>query len=165
MCCEPVHTDAKRCPSCGHWLLARRRLISGAIVLAALACLAYVFVGIMLDIPSPFPRKVAPTEVTKQLTVVDSSIRFVAQGDCVFVSTVGTLRNESTDVAVEDIYVQVRYLDGDGELIDAQGAKQYGLVLLPGAEVAFSVRGRASSEQSEYASHRATVVSAEQARF
>lgn len=137
----------------------------GVVVLAALACLAYVLVGIMLDIPSPFPRKIPPAEVTKQLTVVDSSIRFTAQGDCVFVSTVGTLRNESTDVAAEDIYVEVRYFDGDGELIDAEGAKQYGLVLLPGAEAAFSVRGCASSEQSEYASHRGTVVSAEQARF
>jgi len=164
MCREPVHAEARRCHSCGHWLGARGRLISGLVILA-LVGFAYVLVGIMLDVPSPFHRKASPAEVVEQLMVVDSSVRFTEQGECASVSTVGTLRNESADVAAEDIYVEVRYFDADGALIDAEGAEQYGLVLLPVSEAAFSVRGRASSEQSDYASHRATVVSAEQARF
>lgn len=139
-------------------------MISGLVILA-LVGFAYVLVGIMLDVPSPFHRKASPAEVVEQLMVADSSVRFTEQGECAFVSTVGTLRNESADVAAEDIYVEVRYFDADGALIDAEGAEQYGLVLLPGSEAAFSVRGRASSEQSDYASHRVTVMSAEQARF
>jgi hypothetical protein len=125
----------------------------------------YIVVSIILDVPSPFQPKASPAEVIEQLAVVDSSVRFTDQGECGFVSTVGTLRNESTNVAVEDIYVEVRYFDVDGTLIDAEGAEQYGLVLLPGAEAAFSVRGRASSERLDYASHQVRVVSAEQARL
>jgi hypothetical protein len=164
MCREPVHAEARRCHSCGHWLGARGRLVSGLVILA-LVGFAYVVVGIMLDVPSPFHRKVAPAQVVEQLIVVDSAVRFTEQGECAFVSSIGTLRNESADVAAEDIYVEVRYFDADGALIDAEGAEQYGLVLLPDSEAAFSVRGRASSERSDYASHRVTVVSAEQARF
>jgi hypothetical protein len=164
MCREPVHAEARRCHSCGQWLGARGRLVSGLVVLA-LVGFAYVLVSIMLDLPSPFHRKLAPAQVVEQLVVVDSTVRFTQQGECAFVSTVGTLRNESTDIAADDVYVEVRYFDAEGALIDAEGAEQYGLVVLPGAEAAFSVRGRASSGESDYASHRVTVVSAEEARF
>ena len=164
MCRAPVHPEARKCGACGHWLGVRGPLLFVLLILAVFGA-GYVVVGIMLDVPSPFQRKASPSEVLEQLAVVDSWIRFAEQGECGFVSTVGTLQNESTDIAAEDIYVEVRYFDADGALIDAEGAEQYGLVLLPGAEAAFSVRGRASSERADYASHQATVVSAEQARF
>jgi hypothetical protein len=135
------------------------------LAILGLAGAGYVLVSIMLDVPSAFQPNASPTAVLEQLTVIDSSVRFTEQGECGFVSTVGTLRNESTDIAAEDIYVEVRYFDADGALIDAEGAEQYGLVLLPGAEAAFSVRGRGSSERSDYASHQVRLVSAEQARF
>jgi len=164
MCREPVHPEARKCRSCGHRLGAIGRLMPFLAILAMLGA-GYVVVSIMLDVPSPFQPKASPSEVLKQLTVVHSSVRFSEQGECAFVSTVGTLRNESTGIAAKDVYLEVRYFDADGVLIDAEGAEQYGLVLLPGAEAAFSVRGRASSDRTDYASHQVGLVSAEQARF
>lgn len=164
MCRDTVHAEARRCSSCGHWLGVRGRLMYVLAILVMVGA-GYVVVSIMLDLPSAFQPNASPAEVLEHLTVVESSIRFTAQGECDFVSTVGTIRNQSTDIAAEDVYVEVRYFDADGVLIDAEGAKQYGLILLPGTEAAFSVRGRASSERSDYASHQVRVVSAEQARL
>jgi hypothetical protein len=126
----------------------------------------YVILSLFSTLPVTFlDRKPAPEEVIASIAVLDSSIRFNTQGDCAYISSVGTIRNESTEITADDIYLEVRYFDAEGNLIDAEGSRQYGLKLLPGREAAFSIRGRASSPASEYASHEVSVLSAKDARY
>lgn len=136
--------------------------------LAALAVLGsgYVILSIYSMLPvTLLSDKATSVEVIGNIVVLDSSIRCSQTGDCVFVSSVGTIRNNSAEITADDIYLQVRYFDADGNLVDAEGSKEYGLDLLPGQEAAFSIRGRASSPASDYASHKVTVLSAKDARY
>ena len=79
------------------------------------------------------------------------------------VSVVGKLRNNS-DIPWKDIYLEAQYFDSGGTMIDANGAEQYGLSILPHEEVAFRVRGPADRSETEYASHKVFVRSARDAR-
>lgn len=105
-----------------------------------------------------------PKALLGQIVVVDSSFRFNTEGDCTYVTAIGTVRNDSKDVAADDLYIEVQYFDEQGNLIDAEGGEQYGLTLLPGSEAAFRLQARASSPESEYSTHKVFVRSASDAR-
>ena len=105
-----------------------------------------------------------PSALLSEIVVVDSSFRFNMQGDYTYVSAVGTIRNDSEDIAADDVYIEVQYFDEEGTLIDSEGAEQYGLTLLPGSEASFRFQARTTSSVSEYATHKVFVRSAREAR-
>ena len=81
--------------------------------LAALAVLGsgYVILSIYSMLPvTLLSDKATSVEVIGNIVVLDSSIRFSQTGDCVFISSVGTIRNNSAEITADDIYLQVRYL-------------------------------------------------------
>jgi hypothetical protein len=122
--------------------------------------LAYVMVRPL----SLFGGGADPAALLSEIVVADSSFRFNTQGDYTYVSAVGTIRNDSEDIAADDVYIEVQYFDGEGTLIDTEGGEQYGLTLLPGSEAAFRLQARTSSPVSAYATHKVFVRSVRDAR-
>jgi hypothetical protein len=105
-----------------------------------------------------------PAALLSEIVVVDSSFRFNTQEEYTYVSAVGTIRNDSEDIAADDVYIEVQYFDRDGTLIDTDGGEQYGLTLLPGSEASFRFQARTTSPVSEYATHKVFVRSVREAR-
>lgn len=158
-CREAIHGEARKCPHCGQWLgKAMAMIYIPSVIFLAIAL--YVMVGSL----SFFPGRSDPAVLVRHMSIVESSFRFNTAGDSTHVSAVGTIRNDSEDVAVDDIYIEVQYFDAEGSMIDAEGAEQYGLVLLPGSEAAFRLHAHASAPESEYASHEVFIRSAREAR-
>lgn len=154
------HEEARKCPHCNQWLGKAMVLIYASAIIIPLVFLAFFAIW-------PFSALRAgsdPAELVSHIAVVGSSFRFSTAGESTYVTTVGTVRNDSEDIAVDDIYIEVQYFNSESALIDAKGAEQYGLVLLPGSEAAFRVQVRASSPESEYASHQVFIRSAKEAR-
>jgi hypothetical protein len=135
-----------------------------AMVYAPLFILFVVAAYFMIWPLSLFRGGADPAALLSEIVVVDSSFRFNTEGDCAYVSAVGTIRNGSEDIAADDVYIEVQYFDREGALIDTEGGEQYGLTLLPGSEAAFRLQARASSPESEYATHKVFVRSVREAR-
>lgn len=75
------------------------------------------------------------------------------------VTTLGTLKNESAN-PVDEVVIEVSYFDGKGKLVDTLSEAMYGLVIPPGEEVAFRVRGTAAAATEAYASQKVRVLTA-----
>jgi len=154
-----MHAEARKCPHCNQWVGKAMAMVYVPLIIL------FGFAAYLLIWPlSLFGGGADPAAVLSKIVVVDSSFRFNTQGDHTYVSAVGTIRNNSEEIAADDVYIEVQYFDGEGTLIDTEGAEQYGLTLLPGAEVAFRLQAHASSPVSEYATHKVFVRSAREAR-
>jgi hypothetical protein len=156
-CKEEIKASAKKCRYC--------HSMQGGFS-AALSNPAYTpFVGIALAIPlmlgvfyffsrSFFDRNVKDFEKYRSLVAVqDSKIHYAKEGDNNFVSTIGTIKNNS-DKKWKELRIEVQYFNQSGALIDTQSYSDYSLVLLPNTEQAFRVREPADKPEAEYASHK-----------
>ena len=76
-----------------------------------------------------------------------------------WVSTIGTMIN-SSEHDLDSIVIEVRYFDGDSQLIDAMTEEKYWMVAPAGQEIAFRVQGLAAMEKQSYVSEVAVVTSA-----
>jgi len=158
-CREPIHDEARKCPHCNQWL-GKAMAMVWAPLIVFFGIAAYFLIWPL----SLFEGGSDPATVLSEIVVVDSSFRFNTEKDCTYVSAVGTIRNDSEEIAADDVYIEVQYFDGEGTLIDTEGAEQYGLTLLPGSEAAFRLQARTSSPVSEYATHKVFVRSVRDAR-
>ena len=158
-CREEIHDEARKCPHCNQWLGKAMAMVYVPLIIL------FGFAAYLLIWPlSLFGGGADPATLLSEIVVVDSSFRLNTQGDYTYVSAVGTIRNDSEDITADDVYIEVQYFDGEGTLIDTEGGEQYGLTLLPGSEVAFRLQARASSPESEYATHKVFVRSVRDAR-
>jgi hypothetical protein len=158
-CREAIHDEARKCPHCNQWLGKAMAMVYAPLVIL------FVFAAYFMVWPlSLFGGGADPAALLSDIVVVDSSFRFNTEGDCTYVSAVGTIRNDSEDIAADDVYIEVQYFDEEGALIDTEGGEQYGLTLLPGSEAAFRLQARTSSPVSEYATHKVFVRSVQEAR-
>src|SRR5688572_14854556 len=160
-CREPIQRGTLRCPHCRS-LQSRFAVWSFRIAPWPLAFLPIVFLVLAIRRDFRTPDFAVARE---RLAVVQSTFHYAEAAEkCgASISVVGTIRNHG-DIPVKDIFVQVRYLDASGALIDAEGADQYGLVIPPGSEVAFRVRSQPARARDAYATHRVTIVTAKDAR-
>ena len=114
-CREAIHDEARKCPHCNQWLgKAMAMVYAPLIILFGIA--AYFLIWPL----SLFGGGADPAALLSEIVVVDSSFRFNTQGDYTYVSAVGTIRNDSEDIAADDVYIEVQYFDGEGTLIDTR---------------------------------------------
>jgi hypothetical protein len=160
-CREPIQRGALKCPHCRS-LQNRFAVWSIRIAPWLLALLPVVFLVLAIQRDFRAPDFAIARE---RLAVVQSTFHYADGGEKCGpnISVVGTLRNNG-DIPVKDIFVEVRYFDAAGMLIDTEGAEQYSLVIPPAAEVAFRVRSQPARARADYASHRVTIVTARDAR-
>lgn len=155
-CKEEIKATAKKCRYC--------HSMQGGFS-ATLSNPAYTpFIGIALAIPvmlgafyfftSTFDRNEKEFEKYRSLVVVqDSKIHYSKEGSEGFVSTIGTIKNNS-DKKWKNIRLEAQYFNQSGALIDTRSELDYSLILLPNTEHAFRVRGTADKPETEYASHK-----------
>lgn len=94
-----------------------------------------------------------------EISPTDTSIIFTKNSDWNQVSVIGQIAN-SSDIDLDDIVIEARYYDANGELIDTATDSNYHAVLPAGGKIAFRVDTDAAAEESEYSSHEVTITSA-----
>ncbi len=76
-----------------------------------------------------------------------------------YVVTIGEIQNNS-NATLDDLIVEARFFDSDGELIDAAVERLYSISVPPAERVAFRLQSLAIAEDRDYASHQVRLVSA-----
>jgi hypothetical protein len=155
-CREPVRTGARKCPHCRQWLgrkyvwLFRGWLL--LLMLVPVAILALMARSFRTDDFGPYRDK---------LTVGATTMSYsAAKEKCGSILTVvGTIRNDS-DLGWRDVYLEARFFNAAGAMIDTLNDKSYDVFVPAHAEAAFRVHGLAARPEGEYASHKVFVRSA-----
>lgn len=80
-----------------------------------------------------------------------------------YVFTIGEIQNNS-DATLDDIIVEARFFDADGELIDVTVERLYSVRVPPAESVAFRLQSLALADQEDYVSHQVRIVSASESR-
>jgi hypothetical protein len=80
-----------------------------------------------------------------------------------YVFTIGEIQN-NIDATLDDIVVEARFFDTDGELIDVTVERLYSLRVPPSETVAFRLQSMALAERDEYVSHEVRLISASESR-
>lgn len=159
-CHEAVRSAARKCPHCHQWL---GRWLGNPGLPVALMILFMACMFFWLDRATTRAGGENFLEHRDELVVSQSSVHFSRSEGRTFVSTVGRIRNDRP-FAWDDVYIEVQYFDEAGDLIDTEGGEQYGLTVLPGAEVAFRLRAEADKPEAAYVSHKVSIPSARDAR-
>jgi hypothetical protein len=162
-CAENVKAAAILCPYCRS-ILRRSSLQIAVPTWVTWLCGALFFGGCLIF----FYRVVRPCEdFTKhrdQVVVSASAMQFSYGDRGRYVTTLGTVRNES-DWAWKDIQLEVRYFDREGKLIDVGVQSISDVIVQPHCESGFRVRTLADQPNSVYASHKVFVRSAKDERY
>ena len=115
---------------------------------------AIVF-GVILLLPlglvvfEELPKSGAEFRPAESIAILESRVHYGVERDTPYVSCIGTLSN-TTDTVWEDLHFEVRFLDGNGELIDTLSDSDYSLVVQPHSEATFRVRGRADKPANKH---------------
>ncbi len=117
---------------------------------------------IVLPVLTFFPCT-APAQSAYSGEIVNDrfSIKAWDSGDYVF--TIGEIQNNSA-ATLEDIVVEARFFDGDGELIDVTVERLYSIRVPPAETVAFRLQSLALAGQADYVSHQVRLISASESR-
>jgi hypothetical protein len=159
-CREEISAGARKCPHChavqGRFAVWFHRL-GPFLVLLPIVFLALTF-------QSAFRSSVNFSEYRDSLIVVKSAAHYsnAAEKCGATISVIGTIRNNS-DVPWEDVYLEVRYFDSAGSMVDTESVEHYSLLIPPRGEVAFRVRGPAIRPEQDYVSHKVAIVGAKDA--
>jgi hypothetical protein len=160
-CRETVRPDAKKCPHCHQWLRPGVRRLYLVVVAVLFLLLPVVMLwGITRDF-----RHDDFAAYSDKLAVVETALSYSPGGEKCgpIVAVVGKIRNDS-DIGWKDFYLEARYFNADGTMIDANNDEMYSLFIPPHAEAAFRVRGMAVKPQQDYATHKVLIRSAHSAR-
>jgi hypothetical protein len=74
-------------------------------------------------------------------------------------TVLGALKNE-TKQSVNNIVVEAKLLDSNGQVVDVLNEELYGIVVMPGDQVMFRIQGFRASPKASYAQVQARVTSA-----
>jgi hypothetical protein len=156
-CREAITAGARKCPHCHAW--QSRFAVWFHRLAPFLAFLPLVF--LVLIFRDGFRSSANFSAYRDSLIVVKSTAHYsdAAEKCGAMISVIGTIRNNS-DVPWKDLYLEVRYFDSAGTMVDTQSAEQYDLLIPAGGEVAFRVRGPAIRAEQDYVSHKVTIVGA-----
>lgn len=94
--------------------------------------------------------------------VVNAQVRVTPAKDkcCTNVAVLGEFKN-LTPTPVSELVVEAKMLDATGQTIDVLTQSVYGVVVMPGDQVAFKVSGNGASAPEAYAQVQARVTSGE----
>ncbi len=95
-------------------------------------------------------------EFEESIVITDSKMNYSDKEDCSFITCIGHIKNKSASTW-EYLIFEVQYFNSSGELIDTITDKNYSLVLGPGAEASFRIRGKADKEREQYVNHKASI--------
>ena len=98
-----------------------------------------------------------------QVVIISSSMQFGAGERGRYVTTLGTVKNNS-DYGWKETQLEVRYFNQDGKLIDVGVQFFPDVIIQPHSESAFRVRMLADQPDSAYASHKVFVRTAKDIR-
>jgi hypothetical protein len=167
LCAETIKSAAKVCPHCRHWQTKwsfqnPQVMQSIAAVFWAAAIFGAIF-GLGYFLENLIGPKRDFTQYQSQIAVVSSEVSFRMSGSNLTVSVVGVVTNQS-DFAWKNVGLEARLFGKDGKLIDviqASDSSYSGVVVLPHAEAGFKIQSRATKNESEYATHKVFVGTAE----
>jgi hypothetical protein len=161
-CAETIKPAAKVCPHCRYWQktwsLYNAKLL-GVFGLAVLAVYS-VIMGVFFD--SMFEKGHDFAEHRNQIRVVTSTMNFSQTDKEPYITTVGLLTN-SSEFAWKEVHLEAQYFDDNGKLIDTGIERNFEVVVMPHAEVAFRIRTLADKPESSYVSHKIFVRTAQDA--
>jgi hypothetical protein len=159
MCAETINVAARLCPCCR--TDQRKSAVTLMLVVPWLGWLLMLLMG--LGVVSLASRMLDPgrdfAPFRDRFEVVSSSMQFSKNEKGQYVTTVGTVRNNS-DFAWEDVQMEVRYFDRENKLVDVGAHRFSDVALQPHSESAFRVRVLADQPETDYASHKVYVRSA-----
>lgn len=152
-CAETIRRAARLCPHCrtlqGRW----SAYLGVALALMTLTFLVVVAGGAFVAYRLFNPGK-AFAPYRDQFSITTSSRQFSTNERGRYVTTVGTVRNNS-DYAWKEVQLEVRYFDQQGKLIDV--GNQIISAVEPHSESAFRVRTLADQPESRYENHKVYV--------
>jgi len=165
-CAETINKAAKVCPHCRLWQ-KRWSLYNPLVSLTG----SFIFLtGVLAyfgqTIGEHFDSKEDFAEFRDKITLVNSQVSMRNTGSNVVVAVAGILTNNS-DLAWKKVGVEVQFLDKSGKAFDVIPVKAddySGIGMLPHAEGAFKVEGRAARPQVEYTNYNVVVRWAQDAR-
>ena len=163
LCAESIKIAAKVCPHCRHWQKKwsmENPLVRGTLVTLPLVL---VWVGGVFFVARLFDRGRDFAEYRDQIVAIASTMSFNPTEKVPTISTVGTLKNNST-YSWKEVQIEVQYFDKDGKLIDTKSGRDFDDALLPNGERAFRLRTPADKPAANYASHKVFVRYAKDAR-
>jgi hypothetical protein len=164
-CAETIKMAAKVCPHCRYW--QNRWSLQNpqvGVTIYALLC-SVIFVGLIALAGKLFGPKEEFATYRDEITVTASQLSHrISVSGCdtnvsVYITVVGTLTNRS-DIAWKDVGIEAQFLDKSGKPFDAitVNADEYrGVTILPHAEAAFKIEGRAARPASEYEAYNVFV--------
>jgi hypothetical protein len=160
-CRKDIDVTARACPHCRQW--------QGVWGIALYGTILAVFVGgfgTMIWARSVRSSLFSSEEFSdhrSDLNIVESIMHYAEGGDCPSISTVGRVRNDG-DIPWKDLYLEVRYYDADGKLVDATTDHDYGSFVPAHGEAAFRLSVKADKPKEVYARHEVIVQSARDGR-
>ncbi|MBI3415035.1 MAG: hypothetical protein HY043_06895 [Verrucomicrobia bacterium] len=158
LCAEVIKSAAKVCPHCRHW--QKKWSLQNPLVmmnvwavfwLVLLACL----VTFVEKTVGP-KREFGPYQ--DQIVAINSEFSHRMSGSNLWVTVVGVVTNRS-DFAWKNVGLEAQFFDRQGKLIDVDShTRDYdGFTILPHAQQAFKIEGKAARPQTEYVGHKVTV--------
>jgi hypothetical protein len=159
LCAETIKVTAKVCPHCRSW--QKKWSLQNPQVVATLWVSLWMvtFACLFAVVEKGFGPKEQFAIYRNEIGVIDSQFSQRIANSNLMVTVVGTLTNHS-DIGWKDIGVEAQFFDKSGKMIDAitVNANDYhGVVILPHAEVAFKIEGRASHSAADYETNKLNV--------
>jgi len=153
-CRSEIDQRARVCPHCrypqGAWAFARYGLIA-TFLLVAVALTWWSKRSLMAVVDPPkYSAYLGSLKVTKSEVVYDKT------GARPVITTFGTIENQS-DVPWKDLYIQVRYFDATGHMVDAQAEEAYRSFVPPHGEGVFRFQMQASRGRDDYRKHEVII--------
>jgi hypothetical protein len=167
LCAETIKAAAKLCPHCRHW--QTKWSFHNPQVLQSIAAVVWAatIFGAIFGLGYFLEKLIGPKRdfalYQSQIVVVNSEVSFRMSGSNLTVSVVGVVTNQS-DFAWKNVGLEARLFGKDGKLIDviqASDSSYNGVVVLPHAEAGFKIQSRATKNESEYATLKVFVGTAE----
>jgi len=163
LCCEPVRSEARKCPHCQHFLnkwvlIAYHPLSSMVPVLLCFVIGGYFFAQI-------FDKGQSFEPYRSQVHITNSELQFGELRTGPTVAVVGTIQNGS-NITWKTVTLEVQYFDKAHKLIDTKQSKQWSdEVYLPArGSSAFKISQPREFNSNDYASYEIRVVDARDRR-
>ncbi len=161
-CAESIKHEAKVCPRCRQWLTLRSirnpaiaAWVYGFPHLAMFALMGMLILTGLDRIQNPKPDY---TAFVNSLRVLESRMNWAQTSSGTRIYITGILTNQS-EFAWRDIELECRFLDANGQLVDA-AHPHAGLTIQPHDDAAFRAVVTPSHATNDYASFRVSVSTA-----
>lgn len=157
-CRKDIDIEARACLHCRQWQGLWGVLLYGLILVPLVG-----MIGVSIWARSSILDSEPFTDHRGSLVIVESTMHYGEGPECATISTVGKLRNDG-EVPWKDLYLEVRYYDAEGKLIDAITDHDYGSFVAAHGEAAFRLSDKADKPKETYVRHEVIIQSASDGR-